>query len=265
MNVQAVHCPFASPRTLKKIYYIETKARISSKLCMKQAPRALFQVGIFWPEPYSFGSEAEQCRSKIGTKRVLLWDRCTNIEKTKFTWHGCIIQMCDFCKIEISYVPELEFWPSSIWCTRGEALNVFSPASDWLITFWASPLNGIWQNLTGGKSTTSSTKFVVFGGRSETKMAARPLIGWDILDFSFETAERNFTKLDRKQEHNVIYQVCGFFFFNLSAFVPFQIEELRCTICGTLGLLFVCLLLCCCCCCCFFERLLFPTGYARPW
>ena len=29
-------------------------------------------------------------------------------------------------------------------------------------------------------------------------------------DFSSETAERNSTKLDRKQDLNVLYQVCAF-------------------------------------------------------
>ena len=41
-------------------------------------------------------------------------------------------------------------------------------------------------------------------------MAARPLIGWDIFNFFSETAERNSTKFDRKQDLNVLYQVCVF-------------------------------------------------------
>ena len=36
------------------------------------------------------------------------------------------------------------------------------------------------------------------------------MIGWDIFDFSSETAERNSTNLDRKQDLNVLYQVCVF-------------------------------------------------------
>ena len=49
-------------------------------------------------------------------------------------------------------------------------------------------------------------------GRSEKKRwQPWPLIGWDIFDFFSETAERNSTKLDRKQDLNVLYQV--FFFF----------------------------------------------------
>ena len=36
------------------------------------------------------------------------------------------------------------------------------------------------------------------------------MIGWDIFDFFSETAERNSTKLDRKQDLNVFYQDCVF-------------------------------------------------------
>ena len=41
-------------------------------------------------------------------------------------------------------------------------------------------------------------------------MAARPLIGRDIFDFSSETAEMNWKKLNRKQDLKVLYQVCVF-------------------------------------------------------
>ena len=49
-----------------------------------------------------------------------------------------------------------------------------------------------------------------FRADKENKMAARLLNGWDIFDFSSETAERNSTKLDRKQYLNVLYQICAF-------------------------------------------------------
>ena len=50
-----------------------------------------------------------------------------------------------------------------------------------------------------------------FSGRSEkTRWLPWPLIGWDIFNFSSETAERNLTKLHRKQDLNVLYQVCVF-------------------------------------------------------
>ena len=71
------------------------------------------------------------------------------------------------------------------------------------------PLNRIQRNLTGSKISTSFTKFVFFGLIGKTRWPPWPLIGWDIFDFSV-TAERNSTKLDRKQDLNVLYQVCVF-------------------------------------------------------
>ena len=44
----------------------------------------------------------------------------------------------------------------------------------------------------------------------KTRWPPWPLIGWDIFDFSSETAEWNSTKLNRKQDLNVLYQVCVF-------------------------------------------------------
>ena len=77
------------------------------------------------------------------------------------------------------------------------------------------PLNRIQRNLTGSKISTSSTKFVLldrrnltgskismsytkfgfFGSMRKTRWLPRPLIDWDIFDFS---SERNSTKLNRK-------------------------------------------------------------------
>ena len=56
----------------------------------------------------------------------------------------------------------------------------------------------------------SSIKFVFFWPIRKTRWPPWPLIGWDIFDFSSETAERNSTKLDRKQDLNILYQVCVF-------------------------------------------------------
>ena len=56
----------------------------------------------------------------------------------------------------------------------------------------------------------SSTKFVFFGPIGKTRWPPWPLIGWDIFDFSSKTAEGNSTKLDRKQDLNVLYQFCIF-------------------------------------------------------
>ena len=72
------------------------------------------------------------------------------------------------------------------------------------------PLNGIQRNFIGSKISTSSTKFVFFGPIGKTRWPPWPLIGWDIFDFSSETAKRTSTKLDRKQDLNVLYLVCVF-------------------------------------------------------
>ena len=55
-----------------------------------------------------------------------------------------------------------------------------------------------------------STKFVFFGPIGKTRWPPWPLIGRDIFDFFSETAELNSTKLDRKQDLNILYQVCVF-------------------------------------------------------
>ena len=84
----------------------------------------------------------------------------------------------------------------------------------WLAdTFSTSPLkllNGIQRNLTGSKISTSLTKFVFFELIKKTRWPTWPLICWDIFDFSSETDKRNSTKIDRKQDLNVLYQVCVF-------------------------------------------------------
>ena len=68
-------------------------------------------------------------------------------------------------------------------------------------------LNRIQRNLIGSKISTPSTKFVFFWPIEKTRWPPWPLIGWDIFDFSSEMAERNSTKLDRKQDLNALYQV----------------------------------------------------------
>ena len=126
--------------------------------------------------------------------RLLLWNRWTEFNET--------LQ-------EARSQPSL---PSL--CFSGRSEKQDGRPGLWLAeTFSTSPLkplNGIQGNLTGSKISTSSTMFVFFGLIGKTRWPSRPLIGWDIFDFSSETAERNSKKLHRKQDLNVLYQVCVF-------------------------------------------------------
>ena len=72
------------------------------------------------------------------------------------------------------------------------------------------PLNRIQQNLTESKFSTSSTKFVFFGLIQKQYGLPGLWLAETYFDFSSETAERNSAKLDRKQDLNVLYQVCVF-------------------------------------------------------
>ena len=126
-------------------------------------------------------------------------------------WLLCINRWTEFNK----------FWqearsqrPLPSLCFSGHWENQDGRPGLWLAeTFSTSPLkplNGIQRNLTGRKISTPSTKFVFFGPIGKTRWPPWPLIGWDIFDFSSETAERNSTKLDRKLALNAFYHDCVF-------------------------------------------------------
>ena len=125
---------------------------------------------------------------------LLLWNRWTEFNKT---WQEARSQR-----------------PLPSLCFLGRSEKQDGCPGLWLVeTFSTSPLkplNRIQWNLTRSKISKSSTKFVFFGLVGKTRWLPWPLIGWDILDFSSETAERNSKKLDRKQDLNVLYQVCVF-------------------------------------------------------
>ena len=126
--------------------------------------------------------------------RLLLWNRWTEFDET---WQEARSQrpLPSLCFSDRS---EKQDGRPCLWLAE-----TFSTSS-------LKPLNGIQQNLTGSKISTSSTKFVFFGPIGKTRWPPLPLIGWDIFDFFSETAERNSTKLDRKQDLNFLYQVCVF-------------------------------------------------------
>ena len=85
--------------------------------------------------------------------------------------------------------------------------------SDWLRHFrlllwnrWTE-FNEIWQE---ARSQRPLPSLCFFGPIRKTRWPPSPLIGWDIFDFSSQSAERNSTKLDRKQDLNILYYVCIF-------------------------------------------------------
>ena len=169
----------------------ETADRNSTKLCRKQDLNLLYQVCVFRADRKN--KMAALASDWLRHFRLLLWNRWTEFNET---WQEARSQ---------SPLPSL--------CFLGRSEKQDGRHGLWLAeTFSTSPLkllNGIQRNLTGSKISKSSTKFVFFGPIGKTRWLPLPLIGWDIFDFS-ETAERNLTKLNRKQDLNVLYQVCVF-------------------------------------------------------
>ena len=126
--------------------------------------------------------------------RLLLWNRWTEFNET---WQEARSQR-----------------PLPCLCFSGRSEKQDGRPGFWLAeTFSISPLkplHGIQRNFRGSKISMSSTKFLFFRPMGKTRWPPWPLIGWDIFDFSSETAERNSTKLDRKLDLNVFYYVCVF-------------------------------------------------------
>ena len=86
-------------------------------------------------------------------------------------------------------------------------------ASDWMRHFrlllWnrVMEFNETWRE---ARSKCPLPSLCFFGPIGKTRRPPWPLIGWDIFDLSSEAAEWNSRKLDRKQDLNVLYQVCVF-------------------------------------------------------
>ena len=173
-------------------FFSETAERNSTKLDRKQDLNVLYQVCVFRADRKN--KMAALASDWLRHFWLLLWNRWTEFNET---WQEARSQR-----------------PLPSLCFSGRSEKQDGRPGLWLAeTFSTSslkPLNGIQWNLTGSKISTSSTKFVFFGPIGKTRWSPWSLIGWDIFDFSSETAEWNSTKLDRKQDLNVLYQVCVF-------------------------------------------------------
>ena len=164
----------------------------STKLDRKQDLNALYQVCVFRADRKN--KMAALASDWPRHFRLLLWNRWTEFNET---WQEARSQR-----------------PLPSLCFSGRSEKQDGRPGLWLAeTFSTSPLkplNGIQRNLTGSKISTPSTKFVFFGPIGKTRWPPWPLICWDIFDFSSETAERNSTIFDRKQDLKALYQVCVF-------------------------------------------------------
>ena len=170
----------------------KTAQRNSTKLDKKQDLNVLYEVCVFLANQKN--KMAALASDWLIHFRLLFWNRWTEFNET---WQEARSQ---------SFLPIL--------CFSGRSEKWDGRPGLWLAeTFSTSPLkplNRIQRNLTGSKISTSYTKCVFFGPIGKTRWPPWPLIGWGIFDFSSETAERNSTKLDRKQDLNILYQVCVF-------------------------------------------------------
>ena len=187
----------------------ETTERNSTKLYRKVDLNVLYQVCVFRADRKN--KMAALASDWLRHFRLLLWNRWTEFNET---WQEARSQR-----------------PLPSLCFSGRSEKQDGPPVLWLAeTFSTSPLkplDGIQRNLTGSKISTSSTKFVFLGPVRKTRWPPWSLIGWDIFDFSSETAERNSTKLDRKQDLNVLYQVCVFQADRKNKMAPLASDWLR--------------------------------------
>ena len=102
--------------------------------------------------------------------------------------------------------------PSFCFCNRLKN-KMTTVASHWLKNFdfpsetAERNFNKTWQE---ARSLRPLTSLCFFGPISKIRCLPRLLIGWDIFEFSPETAEWNSTKLDRKQGLKVLrWTLCG--------------------------------------------------------
>ena len=173
-------------------FFSKTADLNSTKLDRKQDLNVLYQVCVFRADRKN--KMAALASDWLRHFRLLLWNSWMEFNETRQEARS----QCPLPSLCFSGRSKKQDGRPGLWLAE-----TFSTSS-------LKPLIGIQRNLTGSKTSTSSTKFVFLGPIGKTRWLPWPLIGWDIFDFSSETAEWNWTKLDRKQDLNVLYQVCVF-------------------------------------------------------
>ena len=197
-TIVIMRCPSSVVRRLLSLTFhifdfsSKTAEQNSMKLDRKQDLNVFYQVCVCRADPKN--KMAALASDWLRHFRLFLWNNWTEFYET---WQEARSQ---------HPLPSL--------CFSGWSEKQDGRPGLWLAeTFSTSPLKPLNRNqwhLTGSKISTSSTKFVFSGPIGKTRWPPWPLIGWDIYDFSSETAERNSMKLNRKQDLNALYQVCVF-------------------------------------------------------
>ena len=169
----------------------ETAEGNSTKLDRKQDLNTLYHVCVFradWKNKM-----VALASDWLRHFRLLPWNRWTEFNQT---WQEARSQ-CPLQSLCLSGRSEKQDGHPGLWLAE---------------TFLTSPQkvpNGIQRNWTETKCSTSSTKFVLFGPIKKNQYGGHGLwLAETYFDLSSETAEWNSAKLDRKQDLNVLYQVC---------------------------------------------------------
>ena len=148
----------------------ETTEQNSTKLDRNQELNILYQVCVFRANRKN--KMAALASDWLRHFRLLFWNRWTEFNET---WQEARSQ---------HPLPSL--------CFSGRSEKQDGRPGLWLAKIFSTsplkPLNRIQRNLTGSKISRSSTKFVFFGPIWKTRWPPWSLIGWDIFDFSSETA-----------------------------------------------------------------------------
>ena len=170
-------------------FFSEIAERFSTKLDRKHNLNILYQVCVFGADwKNKMAALASDLLRHFG---LPLWNCWTEFNKT---WQEARSQR-----------------PLPSLCFSGRSKKQDGHPGLWLAeTFSTSSLkllNGIQRNFTESKYLTSSSKFFYRADRKK-KMAA-PSSDW-LRHFQLLLWNRNSTKLDRKQDLNVLYQVCAF-------------------------------------------------------